>query len=505
MSERFFAKNIFNHEELEMESARAKLRSEGKEWVELKKFKQGPEDSSIFGLELLKRWQFANKTGAVYERYMEIGMPEEFLKKQVESAKNLLPDEFAKLKKSIEKVAKSDDKLVYSLFNSYLEQVDNIDEAAESLNFDYKNDEEVEDFIGVEKEADPEIYGLARKRFIASEIADILTMQYKDNHGAEWNPEKQIFVNMLEFHAKDFIKKEKAIKEKVLSLKENLKTDLPAFIKKIGNPVSQKIIEERLEAVDVQVIDGLVASLTERWGDYSMASHTIRVASHVPDKKLNQVYTHEVMHALSGMSEMITSPSFEGFDNPEMSYLTGKRLGLSLKYHDESEFLITDEPEKYKRLEIVRPDLSWLNEAVTESLAIEMTGASSGSYKSERELFEMILKESGIPRDVFIKAYFENYKGDRSAAHSTPNLKALFNEINKAFLSNGFLVDLDICMNADAVKYERYRNLHDSAGRFVKKWKDMGRSFIPFISMEAQKIRKNGLKFALPRRRLTTK
>ena len=69
----------------------------------------------------------------------------------------------------------------------------------------------------------------------------------------------------------------------------------------------------------------------------------------------------------------------------------------------------------------------WLTEAVTEIITLELLREDDGNHYMFERAEVLILINAGVPKKMFIDAYFENY----SLKNGTPKFDALFAKIKE--------------------------------------------------------------------------
>ncbi len=155
---------------------------------------------------------------------------------------------------------------------------------------------------------------------------------------------------------------------------------------------------------------------------------------------LQHTFNHEMLHVVSG-SLFLTTPKHLGIFNTE-KYRRGLVFGPLAK------------GEKVERFR-------WLNEAVTESLALEMNkdkDRDSAPYRPERLLLSLLVNgpagsdKHKVDRKKFSHAYFENYEPKDEADARLKNWKELVRSINKAYYP-GFLVKIDKLIEKKGLGY----------------------------------------------------
>lgn len=251
-----------------------------------------------------------------------------------------------------------------------------------------------------------------------------------DSFGTIFDPHilsSDAYLEVLQLHVDRFRKKADAFKALLPRLTQRFKRRVYAA----QLPVDRKIVEQRLRSTEVFLVDALKVSLEEegKMGAFNEDVGVVCIAEQVPVSQVERVFTHEMLHALSGrtiISEAI--PFGEILDRVVVT----QRIGLRFQPKPPIMFRGDSQPEENFR---------WLSEAVTEHLALKLTNPSEGDYEDERLLFRLLTTcgDTDIPNHLFYAAYFENYK-----PHSTriPAWKTLSRAINEAY-APGFLVKLD--------------------------------------------------------------
>lgn len=478
-------KTFFEHpkttgdEEDRKTSIIAKVNPFGPEWVQRKE--ENKENStnqySIFGVNALDRIDRTQKNGTFYTLARRYGMSPSAIEESTAHAIKQLPKVFLELQDTLEKSAKHNPELVYQLFYSYLIQSPHILKDIQDLGFNgdeftYNDtDEEVNDLIGISPIDNPDAYASAKQHFIANEIAEIITSQYADRAGITWS-DKPIFTKILSHHIQEEERREKKLIEIAKDFRKRFITIFQQS--DYASLVPEQILHERLDNLEVTVLDGLTASFQEVSGDYDAHAHAIRIASNLSKEFIWCVYVHEALHALSGKTEIIDfSKEF-----PDLLTSLDTKVGLDLS---------TKSTLIYSETNIKQPHLIWLNEAMTESVTMSLVGGKDMRiYKYERDLLDLLVSTGGIPRDVITKAYFENFEGERLPNHPTPALKQLF-DVTNAKLGKRFLVNLDLWIRFQGTTTQK-RSI-DGLKLAVQKWKELGADFPAHLEKEAANIR----------------
>jgi hypothetical protein len=217
----------------------------------------------------------------------------------------------------------------------------------------------------------------------------------------------------------------------------------------LGEDVDFSVIEKKLDSTEVSICDPLSVEVDEEWGHYRGNSRKIFLSYEVLLDKdiLVTVLTHELLHAVSGnlviKSELVDYSDDETSDdesyNKTFSDVEVMRVGLAGPFFSG------------------RRVFAWLNEAVTESINIEINNHEEKlkTYKEERTLFDLLCMKGSKPIDkrVVYGVYFEDYdlKSLEEKGTGVPKWKEFWQEINEAYCS-GFLRKLDSYIKQFGIK-----------------------------------------------------
>lgn len=153
------------------------------------------------------------------------------------------------------------------------------------------------------------------------------------------------------------------------------------------------------------------------------------------------VYAHEMLHALSGETLVHKKARFH---DTQWSTIENIRLGFRFNAGFDTRF-------------------NWLNEAMTETLTMQLTGDGADyAYRSERSLLTLLCKISGIDFSLFVDAYFEHFDPSKEGADRNPAWRKLYAALNRAFCP-GFLLQLD--------KYIQANSIYDALDVIRKDWR----------------------------------
>lgn len=210
----------------------------------------------------------------------------------------------------------------------------------------------------------------------------------------------------------------------------------------------------RIDPVVISLHDRLLDILTsdiggcDQYGGIEVSSELLQENS-IP--KLKHTIFHELLHELSGKSitvstEVVNEPDRWG----KFTSIYNRKSGVSL----------------HRPALSFRPN-AWLNEAITEWLALELSGYSgdtgkvaykgSASYTNERKELDRLF-ESGLERDTVINAYFENFVSDQPKEEKGRHFTKLVRRINEIEGPTGFskLENKHIMRDIENTLYEAY-------------------------------------------------
>lgn len=206
------------------------------------------------------------------------------------------------------------------------------------------------------------------------------------------------------------------------------------FIARLPADVDKNLAKRRMAETRVVFFDELSALTSwhnqDAGGTFDDKSSIARVD--LTESPINQekIYTHEMLHALSGRS-LVFYP--RRLTNRQT--IINQRVGFHITPYRKTGFM------PFKCVDRFR----WLNEAVTEDITQEMMPrAGYSTYHQERELLRL-LQTSGefyISSDVIRRAYFENFDTDQPAGGRIPHWKRLQKQLKAAY-GEPILVELD--------------------------------------------------------------
>lgn len=216
-------------------------------------------------------------------------------------------------------------------------------------------------------------------------------------------------------------------------------------------PLSTEQLQERLEGFTCRVADRIVMTFQEASGHFLPDLSMIELDAALLETdtaSLEAVFTHEVLHAISGR--------------------------ISLKETFDDEFAtegVNDDVYKTQHIGLLfgTERFRWLNEAITEDVAWKLLKVDElfheerdrlGSYKIEQDLYHAIRTrgKQEIPEGMFFAAYFERNDEDRPAAKWRNATRDLIKTVNQAY-EPGFMVKVDKFIVGSKNKKERVKRI----------------------------------------------
>lgn len=212
---------------------------------------------------------------------------------------------------------------------------------------------------------------------------------------------------------------------KLLSLREREPTYRRLFLKRAQELIAQGVfgadfsaVVNRVNEMTVLMRDVLQQDVAELLGEVDYPHSIIHLASYISRNQESPVYTHEMLHAISGRTIVLSSIQNTEIVEPGLVKRTG-RLD-----HFRSGFVQAAENG-------IRADMKWfwLNEGTTQDLTEEFLPEQKAEfYKQERGLIAQLRKRGRkiLPKKLFYDAYFEDTPEGR------PNDRPKWNQLNAA-------------------------------------------------------------------------
>lgn len=136
------------------------------------------------------------------------------------------------------------------------------------------------------------------------------------------------------------------------------------------------------------------------------------------------------------------------------------------------------------------PKRQWLNEAVTEDLAMEINGQeSSDAYTTERQLLETLVQALGPgSRELLRTVYFERYDVNKASTKRLVRYKQLTQFVN-AKLGSNFLNRLEKFLNQQRTETGDLLGTSDGASIAITKWRELGPNFSDYLKKWSEQER----------------
>ncbi|HEY4480104.1 MAG TPA: hypothetical protein VJB58_01370 [Candidatus Paceibacterota bacterium] len=220
----------------------------------------------------------------------------------------------------------------------------------------------------------------------------------------------KVFEEMVRVYVKLWEKRQEQFHERIPQILATFRDNALQAIKEGKLPITEELLEERMGDTRVYLADDLqIKQCTS--GDYDVGEGAIRVAYRENIEAQEKTVFHEMIHALSGRTILIEE---KGYFPDEM--LEHQRVGFRFNVYD-------------KNGDWAGKRFRWLNEAVTEEIAVELSKANPEhqSYHAEREKLKE-LYDSGLSKKLVYEAYFENY--DPDSKDKIPKWKGLIKTIS---------------------------------------------------------------------------
>lgn len=351
--------------------------------------------------------------------------------------------------------------------------MEDIDEVVEALTtLSYREDEEVHLFI----RATPgtPAFQEARHAFIAKEVAHVLMEGFIDGNRDEFQTEPFIArtSEMVRVYRDWIEKKRESIRHQSESACERFYATSKELIEQGLLPLEPERVERCLKDLRIEVLDPFFGVTKELWGQHDAESYTILLDTSIPEKAFYHVFAHEVMHALSGKTEVLNS-FFLVEANRELDTNTTlyhvPRSGISFRK------MVTDRPRN--------AEYTWLNEAITE-LCAEYFSHQTITYKEEQALLKLLIR-LGLSWTSLLEAYFADDDLHAESTHPTPHVRALFRESERVF-GKRFLADMNLIIESQPTKALR----KTAITRILQYGEKEMSAFVEAVSEEASMMRR---------------
>lgn len=196
-------------------------------------------------------------------------------------------------------------------------------------------------------------------------------------------------------------------------------------------PITADEASDRLANVDIRFADPWL--LTGSTAGYMYEDSEIYISLELEADELREHAYHEFIHAISGVKARVSLPAdIESFEaTPE---LAGYAESTLIKHG----------------LRVPRGNLDsrtgrfhWLDEAVTETEALSLTGNAEGAYEDFRKVYDLL--QTRVPHEVFLAAQLEDYTHESG--------QPMWGELQAQLAANfapGILLTLDLIMKRES-------------------------------------------------------
>ncbi len=391
--------------------------------------------------------------GGFFLRMKELGVPEAVLVKTMRSDQRRMA-EFAQSVQIDEYIEIDKTHSIHPLqlfFREVLTEL-NQEELLDILdkeNFDYSQDQEMEDMVEEQLHRHPDfdregvdqdtLRQRVRAHAIIDEVSDILLTRFYDYDESGKSPVGIDFFELCaEKNRRDVEDKQEALLNRIEGeYKPRLIDDVRTHIE--SGYLPEHVLERFshvLDTVRFQVVDLFYSELERdlRVGSFEQRARTLKFSLRIPKDREYGVFAHEMLHALSGEILGIEDMDEDIPERYRKNHVHSLSLGLR--------FGSTRNSNSLQRL-------VWLNEAMTERITVRFLGKETPHYTDFRNLLGFLI-EHGVPEDLFVSAYFEDFDPD-SDAHRLPHMRELFKKTNTVFCE-GFLIKLDKLVTQKGIK-----------------------------------------------------
>lgn len=201
----------------------------------------------------------------------------------------------------------------------------------------------------------------------------------------------ELLWEMTRLHVSEFQRKAELLAKKIERYQEEFTNRVLSAIDEGWLPLTKEAVQKRLRVWPKDFLDPISVGYLAKEGH-----GTIRVnikLLEMGNEALRHTVFHEGVHALEGKS-IITYEDEDGD-----SVVKEQKRGLGM---------LAAGPNTAEKK--VKTYFEWLNEAVTEEVALRLLGGpqEKEGYQMERIALDDLIKR-GVQEELFFKAYFENY------------------------------------------------------------------------------------------------
>ncbi len=237
-------------------------------------------------------------------------------------------------------------------------------------------------------------------------------------------------------------------------IQQSFLTRLDSAIQAGTIPITQDQVNHRLRNTQVKFYDPwrMIANRPNTplpAADYDFSFDEIRLMNPFRSPKdIQEDYDHEMLHALAGATRKL--PGTFDSRQADLSIKRGLNIGPTIKATPESRHYAHPRRSREDGQDLIRPKrFVWLNEAITEELAIAIRTDKDGAYGDQR-VISYALQVLGISRQLLYEAYLEDFE----EGVGTPKWGELQRELNDK-ISPRILLRLDQIMAQSTPQEER--------------------------------------------------
>lgn len=290
------------------------------------------------------------------------------------------------------------------------------------------------------------VYSEVRYMFDSEEIRDQLKKYFGDDLKSftpmglfvkivDGSIPNELLCAVAKRHIEHIHEQEKELEKIVTETKQEFKEAVKTAVAENRLPLSAAEALQRIDSVEVTLTDKMKSIRSSALGDSADSGEiTVNNIQLRPQliPRLKKTLFHEFLHELSGKSVTIMTKTEEFFYGPQKVHdVSHRKSGIALHKPNSSVARYT-----------------WLNEAITEWLAIKLSkyngdsdkeGGYSGSFSYTEERRELDrLFASGLEEITAAEAYFENISSDHPQAERGKNFAKFIRRINEVEGKYGF-------------------------------------------------------------------
>lgn len=283
-----------------------------------------------------------------------------------------------------------------------------------------------------------------RRMFNTPEIQDELTRHFGSDFSGftplefalkivDGTISNQLLYYMAKKHLEHLSQQERLLEEIVEETKNEFKLAVESAVEQGFLPAAAAQALARLDNVSVKMEDRLMNIWSGKLGESATLGRITVSNEQLQSKlipRLKKTLFHEFLHEIAGRSISVYS---------QERIINGMRRQVNrVIYRKNGVQLMIADPNRSLR-DWHTPN-EWLNEAITEWLALTLSGynlddqesayGGSNSYPEERKELDRLFS-LGLEPEVVVKAYFENITSDQPAKERAEHFACLIQRINE--------------------------------------------------------------------------